>query len=159
MKKWKIIVIVISAIAVGAIACLISASYAYREGMRASGFSMSSAELWLAGQHMSNQMTAANCEGVKKSINDHLTVMEKYKNSNNILFDEKTYYSDKMLDHLRLSLIENKQGNEKEKLKQLAIAKDACAHNGHFKSCSEESLILIANRFQEKNPIACLNDK
>jgi len=53
-----------------------------------------------------------------------------------------------MLGHLRLALIEEHQGNQKEKLRHLEIAKEACNHR-KFKDCSDDKLIWYAKRRDE----------
>lgn len=107
---------------------------------------------------MADQMANGTCDEVKKSINDYLTVIEKCKDVKKGVITESTYYADKMLGHVRLARIEEKQGNLKERSKQLQLAKDACVQRHGF-DCSEEKLILYEKRFEEKHPIACFASK
>jgi hypothetical protein len=159
MKKWKKVLILVSAIAVFGVACVISWSYGFRQGIRAGGLTSSMAELMLANQHMPDQMANASCEGVKQAINDYLKVIEKYKDVKDGIITETTYYGDQMLGHIRLARIEDHLGNHDEKAKHLAIAQEACAHL-KWKDCSAEKIISFAQRLEEKNPIACLaNEK
>src|SRR5574341_62977 len=158
MKKWKRILLAVAGIALVAIACFISWSYGFRQGIRAGGLTSSMAELMLANQHMSDQMANANCEGVKQAINDYLKVIEKYKDVKDGLITETTYYGDLMLGHIRLARIEEQLGNFAEKGKHMALAKEACAHR-KWPDCSEEKLIWFAKRIEEKNPIACLSNE
>jgi len=158
MKTWKKVLILFSAIAVVAIACFISWSYGFRDGIRAGGLTSSMAELMLANQHISDQMANANCEGVKQALNDFLKLLEKYKDVKGSFISNTVYYGDKMLTHVRLARIEEYMGNSAEAQKHMAIAKEACAHR-KWKDCSEEKLVSFAKRLEEKNPIVCLGNE
>jgi hypothetical protein len=158
MKRWKKILLLLAAILLVAIACIISWSYGFRQGIRAGGVTSSMAELMLGNQHMADQMANANCESVKQAINDYLKLIEKYKNIKDGLITETTYYGDLMLGHIRLARIDGQLGNSAEKTKHMALAKEACAHR-KWPDCSEEKLIWFAKRMEEKNPIACLSNK
>lgn len=158
MKTWEKVLILLSVIAVVVIACFISWSYGFRQGIRTGGLTSSMAELMLLNNHM-EQMTNANCEGVKQAINDYLKVIEKYKDVKDSIVSRTTYYGDQMLGHVRLARIEEHMGNHAEAQKHMATAKEACAQR-QWKDCSEEKLLWFAKRFEEKNPIACLaNEK
>ncbi len=157
MTKWKKIIIVISAIAVLVVACFLSWSYGFREGIHVGGFTSSMAEFALSSQHMGDQLANANCDGAKQAIVDYLNTVEKYKNVKNGIITESSYQADKMLGHMRLALIEEKQGNQSEKMRHLAIAKDACIAR-KWEDCSEEKLSMYVRRFLEKNPVACLKN-
>lgn len=109
-----------------------------------------------AERYVADQMANGDCNGVKESINKYFAVIEKYNHSQKGSYTESTYYADKMLGHLRLARIEEKQGNLKERSKHLELAKEACIHR-HGDSCTEEKLILVEKRFEEKHPIACLS--
>lgn len=158
MKTWRKILIAASALAVVAIACFISWSYGFRDGIRAGGFTSSMAELMLANQHMADQITNASCEGVKQSIDGYLKVIEKYKDVKDRFFTETEYYGDKMLGNLRLSRIEGHMGNSSQAEQYMDIAKDACTHR-KWNDCSVEKLLSFAKRLEEKNPIACLGNE
>jgi F0F1-type ATP synthase membrane subunit c/vacuolar-type H+-ATPase subunit K len=158
MKRWKKILLLLAAILLVAIACIISWSYGFRQGIRAGGVTSSMAELMLANQHMADQMANANCEGVKEAINDYLKVVEKYKDVKEGLITETTYYGDLMLGHIRLARMEEYLGNGAEAQKHMAIAKEACARR-RWKECSEDKLFSFAKRLEETNPIGCLSSK
>lgn len=158
MKTWKKLLILFTGIAVAGIACFVSWSYGFRQGIRAGGLTSSMAELMLINQHVTDQMANASCEGVKQSINDYLKVIEKYKDVKDGPITETTYYGDKMLRHIHLALIEEYIGNNAQAQKHMAIAKEACVLRD-WKDCSEERLVSFAKRFDEKNPIACLGNE
>ena len=158
MKMWKKVLIICSAIILVAIACIISWSYGFSQGIRAGGLTSSMAELTLINQHMTDQMGNASCEGTKQSINDYLQIIEKYKNVKDGFITETTYYGDKMLGHIRLARIEEYLGNSAEAQKHMAIAKEACTHR-KWKECSEEKLVSFTKRLEEKYPIGCISDK
>lgn len=159
MNKWKKILILIAGIVLVAVACLFSWSYGFKQGLKAGGLTSSIAELMLANQHMSDQMINADCEGVKQAINDYLKLTEKYKDKDDVLMTETTYYGDLMLGNIRLARIEKHQGNQEAEKKHLAIAKEACSHR-KWKDCSEEKIISFAKRLEKNNPITCLpNEK
>ena len=111
MSKSKKALIIISALAVLLIACTISYFVGFRYGIRSGGLMSGMAEMMLADQHMSDQMANANCEGVKQAINEHLKLLEKYRNVKGSFISETIYYGDKMFAHVRLSRIENHVGN------------------------------------------------
>lgn len=155
MKKWKTVLLCLAGIVLVAIACFISWSYGFRQGIRAGVFTSSMSELMLLNNHMEDQMANANCEGVKLAINDYMNILEKYKDVKDSFISETAYYADKMLGHVRLARIEEHMGNYAEAQKHMAIAKEACSHHG-WKDCSEEKLVLFSKRLEEKHPIACL---
>jgi len=62
MNKSKKIIIAISEIVVVALACVISYSYGFRNGIFAAGLTNSVSELIPASDHMADQMENANCE-------------------------------------------------------------------------------------------------
>ncbi len=152
MNKRKKVIIVISAL-VGF--CVISWSHGFRSGLFAGEYTSGMAEVISAERQVACQMANADCNGVKHSINKYLAVIEQYKHLKKGVYTETAYYADKMLGHLRLALIEEKQGNLKERSKHLAIAKEACSHR-HGDDCSEGKLFWYEKRFEEKHPIACL---
>ena len=158
MKKWKKALLLLAGIALFAIACFISWSYGFRQGIRAGGLTSSVAEIMLANQHMADQMAHADCEGVKQAINDYLRLLEKYKEVKGSLISDTVYYGDKMLGHVRLARIEAHMGNDAEAQKHMAMAKEACAQR-KWKDCSEEKVLLFGKRLEEKNPIACLGNE
>ena len=159
MKTWKKVLILFSTMAVVAIACFISWSYGFRDGMRAGGLTSSMAEFMLANQHMADQLANANCEGVKQALIDHLKHLDKYKDVKGSFISGTVYFGDKMLTHVRLARIEEHMGHHAEAQKHLVIAKEACAQR-NWTDCSEERLVSFAKRLEEKYPIACLaNEK
>jgi hypothetical protein len=158
MKKWKKVLLLVAGIVLVAIACFVSWSYGFRQGIRAGGLTSSMAEFTLLNQHMTDQMAHANCDGAKQAIIDYLTHLEKYKDVKGSFISDTVYYGDKMLSHVRLSRIEAHIGNHAEAQKHMAIAKEACAQR-KWNNCSEEMLVSFAKRLEEKNPIACLADE
>jgi hypothetical protein len=162
MKLWKKVVLVIAALIVVAIACFLSWSYGFRNGMIAGGVTREMAELVVFHEHMEDQMTNADCAGAKQSIGDYLKLIEKYKDiPYGLITTETSYYGDTMLCHIRLARIERQLGNPTEATKQMELAKEACAHR-KWKDCSEENMISFAKRREQKQPrpIACLaNEK
>jgi len=158
MNNRKKTIVIISVLALAVIICIVSWALGFRNGLRAGGFSSGIAEVMSAGQLMSDQMANGSCDGVKESTIDYLTVIEKYKDVKKGVITESTYYADKMLGHVRLARIEEKQENFKERSRQLQLAKEACVQR-HGVDCSEEKLILYEKRFEEKHPIACLANK
>ena len=159
MKGWKKILLVLARIAVVAIACFMSWSYGFREGIRAGGLTSSMAEFTLLNQHMTDQLANANCEGVKQALTDHLKHLDKYKDVKGSFISGTVYFGDKMLTHVRLARIEEHMGLHAEAQKHMDIAKEACAQR-NWTDCSEERLVSFAKRLEEKYPIACLaNEK
>ena len=156
MTKWKKILLFFVGIALVTIACFMSWSYGFRQGIHAGGLTSSMAELMLANQHMGDQFTNANCEGVKQAINDYLKLIEKNRGKDDVFMTETTYYGDLMLGNIRLARIEGHQGNTDAEKRYLSIAQEACAHR-KWPDCSEEKLIWFSRRLEEKNPIACLS--
>jgi len=158
MKMWKKVLIICSAILLVAIACIISWSYGFRQGIRAGGLTSSMAELTLINQHMANQIENANCEGVRQSINEYLQIIEKYKHVKEGLITETTYHGDRMLGYMRLARIEEYLGNKAEVRKHITAAKEACIQY-KWKDCSEEKLVSFMKKLEEKHPIGCLSKK
>jgi hypothetical protein len=158
MRRWKKVLILVSAIAVVVIACIISWTYGLIQGISMSERTNSMSELMLAKEHMVEQMANASCEGVKQAINDYLKVIERYKDVKDGVTRETIYFGDIMLGHIRLARLEGHLGNSAEKSRHIAIAKEACIHRKVI-DCSEENIIRIAKRLEEKNPIACLTNE
>lgn len=140
-----------------AVSSTISCLLGFRSGLRAGGMVSSLAETMLVEQHMKDQMSNANCEGVKQALNDYLKILEKYKNRDGSFLSGTTYYGDKMLIHTRLARIAKKEKNLVEAQKHMAIATEACRERG-WKDCSEENLVRFSKRLERQNPIACLSD-
>jgi hypothetical protein len=158
MRPWKKVIIVLSALAVLGIACVISWTYGFRDGMRAGGIGSSTAELMAADRHMADQLANANCDGTRQAIVDYLETIEKNKGVKNGIITETSYQGDKMLGHMRLALIEKKHGNRTEEALHMAIAREACIAR-KWGDCSDEKLMMYVSRFEEKNPMVCLNNE
>jgi hypothetical protein len=159
MKTWQKLLVLLFAIAVVAIACFMSWSYGFREGIRAGGLTSNIAEFELLNQHMTDQLANANCEGAKQALNDYLKHLEKYRDvEGSLVSDPTVYYGDKMLTHVRLARIEEHMGNHAQAQKHIAMAKEACAQR-KWGDCSYEKMVSFAKRWEEKNPIACLSSK
>ncbi len=158
MKKWKKVLLAVAGIVLIALACFMSWSYGFRQGIRAGGLTSSMAEFELLNHHMADQLANANCEGAKQALNDYLKHLEKYRGVQGSFISETVYYGDKMLTHVRLARIEEHMENHAQANNHIAMAKEACAQR-NWEDCSEEKMISLANRWDEKNPIACLSSK
>ena len=159
MKKWKKILLAVVGIVLVAIACFMSWSYGFREGIRAGGLTSNIAEFELLNQHMIDQLANANCEGAKQALIEYLKHLDKYRDIKGSLISDPTVYcGGKMLTHVRLARIEEHIGNHAQAQKHMAMAKEACAQR-KWKGCSEEELVSFAKRWEEKNPIGCLSTK
>lgn len=157
MKKWKKILIAVSAVVVVALAYIIGNFNGFKQGLSAGGVTTSMAYFMTANDHMTDQMANGTCEGLRESINDYLKQMEKLKDiKNNLFVTESSYNGDKMLSHMRLAKIEEHIGNNTERANHIRIAQEACA-NRKWKDCSEEKLLDIEKRFAKNHPIACLS--
>jgi hypothetical protein len=159
MKAWKKISLVLVLIAFVAIACFMSWSHGFREGIRAGGLTSNIAEFELLNQHMTDQLANANCEGAKQALNDYLKHLEKYRDvEGSLISDPTVYYGDKMLTHVRLARVEEHMGNRAQAQNHMAMAKEACAQR-KWEDCSEERMVSFAKRWEQKNPIGCLSNK
>ena len=158
MKKWKKVLLLFGGIVLVAIACFISWSYGFRDGIRAGGLTSNMAEFTLLNQHMHDQLANANCEGAKQALNDYLKHLDKFKDVKGSVISDTVYYADKMLTHVRLARIEEHMGNHTQAQKHMAIAKEACGQR-KWEDCSEEKMVSFAKRWEEKNPIGCLSSK
>lgn len=137
--------------------CMIGLGFfwGYREGLSGGGFSASMAELQASADGLSLQLEEGTCQTAKKAINAHLGFIERYKGKNELILSETTYNSDKMLGHMRLFLIERHEGNTKEASVHLKAAVDACQH-AEMKDCSEKSVLLMAEKWNQSQPMGCL---
>ncbi len=144
---------------IGAI-CMLGLGFfwGYREGVVAGGFSASMAELQLSKDGMSLQMNEGSCDTVKKTINAHFVLMDKYKGKNELIMPNHTYNADKFLGHMRLFLIEQHEGNSIEADKQLKAAASACKQ-AEMKDCSEASILRMAENMKVRQPMACPSSK
>jgi len=156
MTTGKKILFGIIAFLVVATPCITGYLYGFRQGLRAGGVTTSMAEVWLTSEHYGEQLQNANCEGAKDAILKHLSMIEKYRNTEGSIISGAAYYGDKMLDHTRLSLIEARMGNEQAAKKHMTVALEACKGR-KWKVCSEERLLYFERKIEEKNPIACLS--
>ena len=158
MTKRKKILITLAIVTVIVLACILSFMFGFREGIQTGGLTNSTAEFMKINQHMNDQMSNANCEGVKQALNDYMNVLEKYKDVKGSFISDTEYYGDKMLIHVRLARIEKHIGNNAEAQQHMNIAKEACGHR-QWTDCSEEKMILFAKKREENNPIACLSNE
>ena len=140
--------------------CLLGLGFywGYREGLVAGGFSASMAELQLSSDGMALQMNEGTCETVKKTINAHFVFMDKYKGKNELIMPNHTYHADKMLGHMRLFLVERHEGNTIDADKQLKATASACKQ-AELKDCSETSVLRMAEKLNERQPMACLSTR
>jgi len=68
-------------------------------------------------------MANADCVALKQTLNEYLTLLEKYKDFElGLILSRTAYYGDKMLTHARLARIERKLGNEGESGNQMKLA-------------------------------------
>ena len=157
MTKRKKIAIGTAALLLVVTACTLSWFYGFRQGLRAGGLTASMAEIMHNSELYAEELRNANCEGVEKAIIDHLSMIEKHKDNEGSLITGRGFLIDKMLDHTRLSVIENHLGNQQESEAHLDIALEACKEL-KWKECTEGKLLQFEQRIDEKNPIACLLD-
>ncbi len=157
MTKKKKIAFGIAALLLVVIACIFSYFYGFRQGIRAGGLTASMAEIMHNSELYAEQLRNANCDGAKKAIHDHLSMIEKYKDIKGSLISGSAYLKDKMLDYARLSIIEKNLGNKQNSEKHMDIAIEVCK-DLKWKECTEEKLIYFERLIDEKNPIACLSD-
>ena len=155
MKRWKKILLVLAGIAAVAIACFMSWSYGFRQGIRAGGLTSNVAEFTPLNQHMTDQLANANCEGAKQALNDYLKHLDKFKDVKGSFVSDTVYYGDKMLTYVRLARIEAHMGNHAQAQEHMAKAKEACVQR-KWEDCSDEKMVSFAKRLEEKNPIGCL---
>jgi hypothetical protein len=158
MKKWKKVLLLFCGIVLVAIACFISWSYGFRQGIRAGGLTSNMAEFTLLNQHVTDQLANANCEGAKQALNDYLKHLDKYRDVRGSFISDTIYYGDKMLTHVRLARIEEHMGNHAEAQNHMTMAKEACVQR-KWEDCSEGKMVSFAKRWEEKNPIGCLSNK
>lgn len=137
-------------------ACILSCYYGFRQGLKAGSLTASLAEVMHYSDFYAEQLRNADCEGVQKAIIDHLAVIEKYKDIDGSLISGEAYFMDKMLDHVRLSMIENHLGNKQSSEEHMDIALKACKEL-KWKECTKEKLLYFAQRIHKKNPIVCLS--
>lgn len=110
-----------------------------------------------AEQHMTDQFENANCEGLKQSIKEYLSIIEKYKDVEGSFISGTAYHMDKMISHLRLFQIEKNMGKNDEANKQMKLACEECSAR-MWEDCSEEKLFEYINLLNERNPITCLGN-
>jgi hypothetical protein len=102
MTRTKKILLVASGIGIIAIACMISWSIGFRQGMRGGGLIGSLSELMLLNHHVEDQMTNGTCEGVKQAIEDYLKILDKYRNVKDSFVSDTAYDGERMVAHIRL---------------------------------------------------------
>jgi hypothetical protein len=157
MSKWIIILSVLIMIALFITIYFIGWTIGFKEGMQAGDMTRSYVDLTLFNDRFTEQLQNATCEGLKKSLNDYLMVLDKYRDGTSPLITETTYWGDVMITHTRLSRIDKKMGNESSSRQHLQTALNACAQRG-WKECSEDKLIEFTKRLEKKFPMACLSD-
>jgi len=103
-------------------------------------------------------MANADCVALKQTLNEYLTLLEKYKDFElGLILSRTAYYGDKMLTHARLARIERKLGNEGESGNQMKLAVEACGQLG-WQDCSEDKIVSLSRMTEETNPIGCLSN-
>ena len=153
MTKWKLITIYLL---ITVCIAVVSGYVGVKEGMKAGGFTSSMAELMFFSNNLSTQLKNANCEGLKKTYYDYLSMLEKYKNVEDSFMSGTAYHADQTLIHTRLARIERKLNNETVAQKHIKIAQTACEQLD-WKDCSENKLIEITKKLEKNNPILCLS--
>lgn len=155
--RKKILLSLVVFIIVAAV-CFLSWYLGFKSCLQACGMTKSMAEFILLNNKMEEQFSNASCDGVKLSINEYLEMLERNKNIQGSLVTNTSYYSDNMLSHLRLALIEHKSGNIEQEKKHMQLAQEACS-NRKWKDCSAKHITNFVMRIDEKRPIACLAKK
>ena len=158
MRKWKTVLFILLAIALVGVSYFIGSLIGFQKGIRAGGMTTSMAELWLFEDHLTAQKANADCEGIKKTLNDFMLILDKYHNVEGAILSDSSYLFDKMATHARLALIERKLGNEAAAQEHIKAALGFCAKQD-WKESSAEKIFSVIKRIDQKNPIACLSDE
>jgi hypothetical protein len=126
--------------------------------MVAGGLTGSVAEIMLSQENVTRQMAGAGCDGVRDALNAYLNVLDKYKDVEGSIVSGKTYFGDKMFTHARLAMIEWHEGNTEAAKNHMEIAMSACNNFG-WDRCSEENILMVIERLDDNNPMACLKSE
>ncbi len=156
-RKWKVLEFAILAITLLVSSYYIGWFLGLKEGFQTGGMTKSMAEFMLFNESLKSQMENADCDGLKKSLNEYLRLLEKYKKIEGSFLSDTVYYGDLIVTHARLARIERKTGNERAAQDHIKIALEACSKSG-WEECSEEKILLFSKKLEEKNPILCLNN-
>ena len=157
MKRVKVISLISLGVLFLVVSFCIGGYLGYVKGLKHGGLTRSLAEMVKIQDHLSTQFQHADCEGVKKSLNEYLIFLDKQQNVESLFFTESTRFADKMMAHVRLALIERRLGNEIEAKRHLELAESFCNAIGR-EECSEERMISFINKVDKKKPIKCLEE-
>ena len=158
MKKVRKLLIILAAVVLLIIVYTVGYFVGFYRGIRAGHLTAEVAEFTVVHEHLADQMANANCLVLKQTLNEYLALLEKYKDfEGGLVMSRTAYHADKMLTHARLARIERKLGNETEARNQMRLAVEACKQRG-WQDCSEEKVIFITRKFEEKAPIGCLSN-
>ncbi len=168
MTKRKKILLTITIIVLSVVACGLSYFFGYKNGTlrgfkdgilasRLGAMVPDMAQFSLTYQHMVAEMANADCEGVKKALNEYLDLLEKFKDvKDSFIVSPKSYLADKAFTHARLARVERHLGDNKEAENHMKLAIELCTQL-KWKDCSEQNLISITKKTEQQNPISCLS--
>ncbi len=157
MKKIKIISILLLSICLLVSSHFIVYSIGVKQGFYSAGVTRSLVEFGEFSAHLNAQMANADCENLKNTLNEYISLLEKYKDIENPIMPKRVYESDMLFAYARLSLIEEKLGNETAAEECINIALELCKKQG-WEDYSKENLFSWIGKLSEKNPIACLEN-
>ena len=126
-----------------------------RMGFETGGFTASTAEYALSHHQLQVAYAEADCQGVRGALKAHLAVVEKHKDNPQSAFSGTVAYADITLAHARLARVARKLGEHDAALQHLQAAVEAC-RNLRWKDCSEDHVLSVSQRLEQKLPIQCL---
>ena len=125
-------------------------------GFKTGGFTASSMEYALSHRQLQVAFSEADCQGVRAALKSHFAVVEKHKDNSQSDFSGTVAYADITLAQARLARVVRKLGEHDIALQHLQAAVEAC-RKSRWKDCSENYILSVSRRSEQKLPIRCLS--
>jgi len=100
-------------------------------------------------------LSEGDCPAVREALIKHILLVNKYKDLPETPLSGKIGYSDISISYARLARLEKKNGNTDLARSHMEKAVEAC-QKAEWKDCSEEQILSVSRKFEEKAPIPCI---
>ena len=135
----------------------IGSAIGFHFGMKSGNMLSSALDYELLREPLQMVLSQGNCQAVKEALEKHISLVSKYKDIPESTLFGSIGYADLTLSHARLARLEQKSGNVERAREHIKLAEEAC-NQSHWKDCSEENILSVSMRFEEKSPIPCLKN-
>ncbi|CAB1075501.1 hypothetical protein D1AOALGA4SA_3321 [Olavius algarvensis Delta 1 endosymbiont] len=125
-------------------------------GFKTGDFTSSTMEYALSYHQLQVAFSEADCQAVRNALKAYLTVVEKHKDNTHSAFSGTVAYTDLTMAHARLARVARKLGEHDIAHQHIQAAAETC-RKSRWKDCSEDHILSVSKRFEQKFPIRCLS--